>query len=378
MNKTVIFISDFDTNGSGYSNIVESIGNHLSSKYNIIGLGISYNRKMHDWLFSVSMCHPQFVPSAIASISSAIQGGVRDVFIFMDITFIEQLANIIRKEQKIFKDIRLHGIFAVEADPLLQSWAMSLMKLNSRFPISQFGENICKLAGIKSKHIPIPINLNAWRLRTNDEHLQIKEALGFKDKYLFFMNGDGNERKNISALYEAFKIVLEKEPKAHLMLLTRKNSPAGWRLDDLADQLEVTKNITVIDRGLNKEEVRKLYVAADIYIKPSKAEGCCLPILEAMAVGVPIVATNCTALSEHISDGRGVGMKPDYKWIDPFGNGHRYFVFPENMSKYMLDEIDKVRNGFDYTEQLVDARNYVESRTVETATQLLIDEIEKE
>jgi len=53
------------------------------------------------------------------------------------------------------------------------------------------------------------------------------------------------------------------------------------------------------------DEIPALYNSADILISPSIREGFGLAIVEAMACGLPVVASNCSAIPELIIDGKG-------------------------------------------------------------------------
>jgi glycosyltransferase involved in cell wall biosynthesis len=53
----------------------------------------------------------------------------------------------------------------------------------------------------------------------------------------------------------------------------------------------------------NRTDVRQLLPAFDIYVNSSISEGISLTILEAMAAGLPVVATNVGGTSEVIEDG---------------------------------------------------------------------------
>jgi UDP-glucose:(heptosyl)LPS alpha-1,3-glucosyltransferase len=51
-------------------------------------------------------------------------------------------------------------------------------------------------------------------------------------------------------------------------------------------------------------DVLKFYALADLYVGPSLEDGFNLPILEAMACGLPVIASIYTGASENIADGR--------------------------------------------------------------------------
>lgn len=52
------------------------------------------------------------------------------------------------------------------------------------------------------------------------------------------------------------------------------------------------------DRGLTPEQLNMVYNAADVFFTTTAAEGWCLPVAEAMAVGCPVIIPDHSALSE--------------------------------------------------------------------------------
>ena len=101
-----------------------------------------------------------------------------------------------------------------------------------------------------------------------------RQRLGFHPdkKYVLFGGAFENERKNAALLYEA------------LTLLQRDE-------------------IVVLDmKGLSREEVIMRMCACDCFCLPSKSEGSPQALKEAMACGLPIVATNVGDIEERIHD----------------------------------------------------------------------------
>jgi glycosyltransferase involved in cell wall biosynthesis len=54
----------------------------------------------------------------------------------------------------------------------------------------------------------------------------------------------------------------------------------------------------------HRSDVERLFAALDVFVLPSKSEGMSNTILEAMASGMPIVATNVGGAEELVDDGR--------------------------------------------------------------------------
>jgi glycosyltransferase involved in cell wall biosynthesis len=110
---------------------------------------------------------------------------------------------------------------------------------------------------------------------------------------------------------------------------------------------------------------------SDAFLLTSKAEGLGLPILEAMAVGLPCVGTNCTGIRESLLENRGYLIDADYVHVDPFGNGHRYFP----SRKHGVELLEKIYRGD--LPDVKKAREYVENRDWNKAVDQLDGELMK-
>jgi glycosyltransferase involved in cell wall biosynthesis len=73
--------------------------------------------------------------------------------------------------------------------------------------------------------------------------------------------------------------------------------PLGQSLRDKSPN-----NVTFHGR-VDDEELRQLWSSFDIYFQPSRYEGLCITAIEAMACGLPIVASSVGGLTESIVDG---------------------------------------------------------------------------
>src|SRR6185503_7058884 len=142
--KNVILISDFEFDPygqpmTGYSDIACSFGKELQKRFNVIGMGVSYRRNQH-WLpFSVTTVPMGHLPSAIGTIFNGTKKEINKVIFTLDIPMLGNLINSFKKPV----DMKCFGIFAVEGDPLIFSWAVELLKYDKRYAISQFGADEC-------------------------------------------------------------------------------------------------------------------------------------------------------------------------------------------------------------------------------------------
>ena len=120
-----------------------------------------------------------------------------------------------------------------------------------------------------------------------------------KDGHLLFV-GELTERKNIAGLLNAYEILLTKSTAIpDLVLVGKQSTTSPWqarlRKSPLAERVRCTG---YVDR-LRLEE---LYRNASALLIPSFDEGFGIPALEAMAIGVPVVAVKRGALPEVVGN----------------------------------------------------------------------------
>jgi len=92
------------------------------------------------------------------------------------------------------------------------------------------------------------------------------------------------------------------DPAARLCLVGGTTSPAYRRaLVQLADELGVGAAVELPDT-VPFPELLAEYRAADVFVSLSEHEGFCVPLLEAMHCGVPVVARGTSAVPETVGD----------------------------------------------------------------------------
>jgi glycosyltransferase involved in cell wall biosynthesis len=109
--------------------------------------------------------------------------------------------------------------------------------------------------------------------------------------------GTLEKRKNVRCLIEAFtKLNKEREMPYRLVLAGQQGE--DW--PEVASALEassVRRQIEVLGY-VSQADIYRLYRSADLLVYPSYYEGFGLPIIEAMACGLPVICSSTTALPE--------------------------------------------------------------------------------
>jgi glycosyltransferase involved in cell wall biosynthesis len=101
-------------------------------------------------------------------------------------------------------------------------------------------------------------------------------------------------RKRIDVLLRVFAELRKKCPNARLL---RIGGAFTREQQQLAQQLGVNSYIDVLPR-LNAQLIAAAYRRASVVLQPSESEGFGLPVIEALACGTPVVASNIPALRE--------------------------------------------------------------------------------
>lgn len=82
-----------------------------------------------------------------------------------------------------------------------------------------------------------------------------------------------------------------------------------WAIRDLA-----LEDIVTLEGGLDQRSVRDMLVQADIYFHPAVLEGLSNSVLEAMAVGLPVVVADVCGMREAVTDGVHGYLVPPRDW----------------------------------------------------------------
>jgi glycosyltransferase involved in cell wall biosynthesis len=120
-----------------------------------------------------------------------------------------------------------------------------------------------------------------------------------REKLILFV-GALQIRKNIARLVEAFEAM----PMNHHWRLVLAGSPTGYGAELIIPRIEASpcRSRIEITGYVSTSVLEELYARASIFAFPSLDEGFGMPVLEAMAHGVPVITSNRSSLPEVAGD----------------------------------------------------------------------------
>ena len=133
---------------------------------------------------------------------------------------------------------------------------------------------------------------------TKKEKLELRKSLGLKEKdFVMIYPAELSKRKRQVWLINSIEELLKKHNDIHL-LLPGKDSLNG-ECQELVKKLDLEKQIHFL--GYRKD-IPKLLKISDISVSAANQEGLPVNIMEAMYVGLPIVATDCRGNRDLVHD----------------------------------------------------------------------------
>ncbi len=180
-------------------------------------------------------------------------------------------------------------------------------------------------------HIPNGVSMNHADDVDLERALELKESLKIPpDHRVFLYVGRLSEEKGLRTLFQAVLPALKSYPKRTLCVVG--DGPMRAELESMSRAYPV-KMV-----GFQKKPAY-YYRMADLFLLPSHEEGMSNALLEAMAVGLPVVATDVGAAREMLGD--------DYPLVRPKD---------ELEFRLALEDIEKRLTKYDAIGQLIQAR----------------------
>lgn len=139
----------------------------------------------------------------------------------------------------------------------------------------------------------------SFKLLDQNEISEFKRRYNLAFPFILYV-GVLQPRKNIPTLIKAYYKLKQHKTKHKLVITGGK----GWQYKEIFEtvkKLNLQKDV-IFTGHIIDEDIPRLYNAADLFVFPSIYEGFGIPPLEAMACGIPVIASNASSLPEVVGD----------------------------------------------------------------------------
>ena len=167
---------------------------------------------------------------------------------------------------------------------------------------SSFNAGELSSLGVHAQVLPLPLDPLRWQVEANPGIAQlVKRESGLQILHV----GRLAPNKCIEDIIRSFYFVhhhLRPNSRLWLVGIDIDTEVYSFSLKRLAQELKLDQAINFCG-CLADSEVRALYESCSVYMCMSEHEGFCLPLLEAMHFGLPIIAYESSAIPETVGSG---------------------------------------------------------------------------
>lgn len=183
--------------------------------------------------------------------------------------------------------------FPERAIPIVRSAARFLYNKNDLLITADKSiRNTLRANGVKKPIKVIPLGIDRKKFKKDlQKRVLMRRKLKVTDNFVIGYLGRLSAEKNIAMLIKAVELVKKKIPKAKLLLI------GGGAQEKLA---QGKKDVILTGFVDNPEDYLK---AVDVFVLPSKTETTALALMEAMAVGLPIISSAVGAIPSYVTSG---------------------------------------------------------------------------
>ncbi len=180
------------------------------------------------------------------------------------------------------------------------SWKLTLQKADFLVAISSYLLERAKKIGYTGKGFVIPNGVNVElfsKIIREEEIALLKEKLQKKERDIFLVSTSRLVHKN--AVDDIIRSLVYLP--SNFYFLNFGFGPDKNNLESLATSLHVEKRVHLLDfPGIS--QLPPYLKACDIFVRPSRSEGMGNSFIEAMAAGIPVIATPVGGITDFLKD----------------------------------------------------------------------------
>jgi glycogen(starch) synthase len=189
-----------------------------------------------------------------------------------------------------------------------------LRAADALIPCSRHEEGVLRAMGLRQPSTVVPLWIETDAIRATP----LVPVAAPAGPVLLFI-GQLTPRKGYDLAVRALPAVLRRHPTARLQIVSGLNPHDRAAMEGMARDLNVAGQVDFLGR-VDDAHLVNLFRAADVYVTPTRYEGFGLTLLEAMAAGCPVLASDIPVVSEVVEHGQNGWLVP-YDDVDALAGG---------------------------------------------------------
>lgn len=200
------------------------------------------------------------------------------------------------------------GFTMLEVDGLPAEWVRQANLMDEVWVPSTFNERTFRDSGVKVPIQVVPLGVDPAYFSPG---IRGQKA---GDEFTFLSVFEWGTRKAPDILLRAFSDEFSAKEPVRLLCKANNFDPGVSIRSDIAE-LGLRKNggriVIAENQILQQYELGVLYRSADCFVLPTRGEGWGMPILEAMACGLPVIATHWSSQTDFMNEANSLPLQID-------------------------------------------------------------------
>lgn len=214
------------------------------------------------------------------------------------------------------------GFTMLETDRTAQGWAWKCNQMDAIFVPSTFCLSSFMQSNISApiRVVPFGLDLNKWSPQ-GDALLELPTKFNFLTVGQWQLAGD---RKNMLGTLETFLNTFKGNPDVGLIMKTYHTSAGTFDKMQISESIKRVRQaqglkddegpqVYLVHGAMKEENIIKLYRNADAFVLPTSGEAWGMPLMEAAAMGLPIITTRGTGADAFLNEEHTIMVDAEWK-----------------------------------------------------------------
>lgn len=193
------------------------------------------------------------------------------------------------------------GYTMLEVDRLPPAWVEQANAMDEVWTPTPWGADVFRASGVTRPVVTMPLGVDPQHFQPGPARRTLAE------RTIFLSVFEWGHRKGWDLLLSAYRAAFKPDAAVLLVLKVDNRAPASNPAREIAALLPHPSPPVglIYNQPLRSAQIVELYQSADCFVLPTRGEGWGMPILEAMACGVPAIATDWSGQTAFLTADNG-------------------------------------------------------------------------